>query len=874
LGQSATPEILNAALAYAARGWPVFPCNPETKAPLTKRGLKDASTDAATIRNWWVRWPLAMIGLPLGGESGLFALDFDPREEADPESGEITAFTYAQMKAETEAMIGEALPATAASRTPSGGFHVFYRQPEGEPVRNRGNLPRHVDVRGLGGYVIAPPSVRADGKAYAWVAARDPEQCPPVEAPAALVALLRAAKGAGVKQSLTTAPRPSAGDAVRKYALAALEAEARELAGHGQGGRNARLNEAALKMGGLVAAGALSKAMVRAALLEACETNGLVREDGQRACEATFDSGFKEGMANRRDLSTIERKAAERASRRQSSRGGSDWGTQPPPPSVQDAGQEQAAPSQQGGSVQAAGGRARDALLLDRECAGMPRTDLGNAERFLARFGERFRFSSDQGWAVWSGKRWEWFHDGSTPAAVKLCANETARAIAAEADSIRGTNYDEMITDGRGKEHLLSALLARWAVASESKGRLEAIIALVQPMLTVRADAFDTQPLLFNVQNGTLVFEADPDVPGKWRARLKPHDRADYISKIAAVAYEPMAECDAYDAFLEEVQPDAEVRAFLHRWAGLSLTALKIQKLVQHYGTGRNGKGTMIEAQAYVAGDYAGTINIESLLSGHVRSGNGPSPDLAKLPGLRYLRVTEPEDGAQLAESLVKRLTGGDPIDARHNYGAFFTFKPEFKLSFQGNYKLRIRGTDAGIWGRMRLVFWGVEIPEDRQDSELPKKLEAEGSGILNRMVEGLLGYLQGGLAEPTSVTDATAEYRADSDPVGQFRAMCLGSEPGAMVGSRAMHQLFTAWAHWSGNVDRAGRPLSEKALAGKLETAGLKKRKSGSMWWLDVRLLRDVADFLDDQGNPKPQEDGPEPPNSPSGARNWEGWE
>lgn len=865
--------VLEAALAYAARGWPVFPCNPETKAPLTKRGLKDASTDAATIRNWWVRWPLAMIGLPLGGESGLFALDFDPREEADPESGEITAFTYAQMKAETEAMIGEALPATAASRTPSGGFHVFYRQPEGEPVRNRGNLPRHVDVRGLGGYVIAAPSVRADGKAYAWVAARDPEQCPPVEAPAALVALLRAAKGAGVKQSLTTAPRPSAGDAVRKYALAALDAEVRVLAATPMGGRNNQINASAFALGQLVGAGALSHATALACLLEVVRAWPDVAKS-----EQTIDNGLKAGMASPRDLSDVERAAAERASRR-SSRSGSGWGEEPPPPSDRDSNLKNAQPSQMGASNESVGGQGHgvspgDALLLDRECAGMPRTDLGNAERFLARFGERFRFSSDQGWAVWSGKRWEWFHDGSTPAAVKLCANETARAIAAEADSIRGTNYDETITDGRGKEHLLSALLARWAVASESKGRLEAIIALVQPMLTVRADAFDTQPLLFNVQNGTLVFEVDPDVPGKWRARLKPHDRADYISKIAAVAYDPMAECDAYDAFLEEVQPDAEVRAFLHRWAGLSLTALKIQKLVQHYGTGRNGKGTMIEAQAYVAGDYAGTINIESLLSGHVRSGNGPSPDLAKLPGLRYLRVTEPEDGAQLAESLVKRLTGGDPIDARHNYGAFFTFKPEFKLSFQGNYKLRIRGTDAGIWGRMRLVFWGVEIPEDRQDSELPKKLEAEGSGILNRMVEGLLGYLQGGLAEPASVTDATAEYRADSDPVGQFRTMCLGSEPGAMVGSRAMHQLFTAWAHWSGNVDRAGRPLSEKALAGKLETAGLKKRKSGSMWWLDVRLLREVADFLDDQGNPKPQEDGPEPPNSPSEPRNWEGWE
>jgi Bifunctional DNA primase/polymerase, N-terminal len=147
--------LLRAALAYARRGVPVFPCEPGGKAPLTYNGFWDATTDSRRIGIWWGRWPEANIGVPTGERSGLLVLDVDPRD-GGPES-----------LAGLERTAGP-LPETARARTGGGGMHVFFRYPAGEGVRNStGRLGPGLDVRGEGGYVIVPPS-RTLG-AYEWL---------------------------------------------------------------------------------------------------------------------------------------------------------------------------------------------------------------------------------------------------------------------------------------------------------------------------------------------------------------------------------------------------------------------------------------------------------------------------------------------------------------------------------------------------------------------------------------------------------------------------------------------------------------------------------------------------------------------------------
>ena len=186
LGQLGREAMLEAALAYAAAGWPVFPCNPTQDAPDTsaaKRsgkqplvagaskdeygkkipktgGLWRASTDEAQIRKWWGKYPKALIGVPTGARIGLFVIDLDP---ADGECVD-------DVRARLEAAVGP-LPACPISETQSGGWHLWFKNPEGDMPRNSAARIPGVDWRGQGGYVIVPPSTMSDGKAYRWLVA-------------------------------------------------------------------------------------------------------------------------------------------------------------------------------------------------------------------------------------------------------------------------------------------------------------------------------------------------------------------------------------------------------------------------------------------------------------------------------------------------------------------------------------------------------------------------------------------------------------------------------------------------------------------------------------------------------------------------------
>ena len=150
-----TPTLPKAALAYARRGVPVFPCEPGAKRPLTRNGHWDATTDSRVIERWWKRWPSANVGIPTGKKSGVVVLD------VDMDDGGLDSLAKLERT-------GTPIPKTARARTGGGGIHVFFRNPRGTKIRNSaGLLGPGLDVRGDGGYVVVPPS-RTQGP-YQWV---------------------------------------------------------------------------------------------------------------------------------------------------------------------------------------------------------------------------------------------------------------------------------------------------------------------------------------------------------------------------------------------------------------------------------------------------------------------------------------------------------------------------------------------------------------------------------------------------------------------------------------------------------------------------------------------------------------------------------
>lgn len=477
---------------------------------------------------------------------------------------------------------------------------------------------------------------------------------------------------------------------------------------------------------------------------------------------------------------------------------------------------------------------------LDLTLSSLPCTDLGNADRFVRRFGDDFLFVPEWGWLAWDGRRW---NGQEAEAILARAVHNTVRAIKQEAVALRESGLDEQVDVKKDKPVFASDRLMGWAMASQSNAHVSCIATLARSYLTTSSDRFDREPMAFNVLNGTIRVDKQSPGPDGSYVKFSLHDRRDLITKIAHVSYEPTSSSPVYDKFLGKVQPDLAMRRHLHAWGGLSLTAMPIAKLSFWYGTGRNGKSTLVDAWAHLMGDYAQTIPIESFLdTGRARKGGEASPDIASLPNVRCLRTSEPERGSTLAEGLIKLVTGGEKMRARHLNKDFFEFLPVFKLTMQGNYKPKILGTDEGIWARVLIVPWRVMVPAEERDIHLPVKLRAEASGILNRLLDGLCDFLDHGLPEPEEVLAATQDYREQSDPLGRFITECCDrGDPDAKVLAKELYALYAAWAR------SEGEPVwSPKGVSRGLQEHGIGRKKSNLIYFTGVSLVKALSDFND----------------------------
>ncbi|MFN3656812.1 MAG: phage/plasmid primase, P4 family [Pseudolabrys sp.] len=894
-------NLLEWALTYARQGWPVFPCDPRTKRPLPPKdkdadgkpvegsgGLKKATTDEAQIRAWWARWPRAMIGFCPGDRAGVFMFDVD----AGPDkSGAVV--TLEELLAQLGAL-GIELPATWTVKTPRGGRHYYFKQPRPGFGNGKGALPVRFDVRGEAGYVILPPSQRADGAAYEWLTKPKPAgETAPAEAPAALLdciaregafAPARPAPARPVAAPARPANVPAAAlsaedEAVRRYCEGALEAALAELASTPAGNRNNEINRVAFKLGELVAAGGLTESQARDGLDQVVAQWPSVAKS-----RGAVERGLKAGMAKpTRDLENVRAQARARITSFDPSFGASPPDLPAPPPAdFSDYGSESATlpsgrqteqPSRPGGQQAATGAngaagaerpqrrvkarrqvgstsrRARDQdeeayqRSLDATCAHFPLTDLGNAERFAIR--QRGRFIWCVGlkcWFAWDGKRWA---REASAEKVLMAEHETVRAIQHEADWYEQSEFEHVAEiKYKGTKHEeevpYSALLRHWGRASEEARRMSPIQKRGVGMLSKLERELDANKWAINFNNGTLLIDpknkAEPFT-------FKVHDPEDYITKLAPVDYDEEARCPIYDEFLEFVQPSPPLRRFIHQWGGLSLTGdISEQRFAFWWGKGRNGKTTALEAWQGITGDYGKAAPVETFLNdGRARSAGGPSPDLAMLRGVRFVHTNEPEKGTKLSEGLVKLITGGDETPVRDLYGGFFDLRPQFTLTMCGNHKPNISGGEksSGIWRRMTLVPWTVTIPEEKIDKELPDKLRVEAAGILNRLLAGLADWIEHGLQLPEEVIAATESYRSDSDPLGRFLEACTEAAEGGRVQSSQLHQVFIAWCKANGE-----REWTPTGFGRALRERGYESKHSDVNWWLGIALTKSVKDF------------------------------
>ncbi len=411
-------------------------------------------------------------------------------------------------------------------------------------------------------------------------------------------------------------------------------------------------------------------------------------------------------------------------------------------------------------------------------------TDTGNAGFFADLYGKDIRYChTSHKWFIWDGKRWS----EDKTAEIYRKAKDATRIL---------LNKALKLQDDEKRKALI-----RHALKSQYESRLRAMINLAQSEqgIAVTEVELDSDPWLLNVENGTLNLRT-----GKLRA----HQRKDLITKLIPVPYYPEPSCPKWDAFLNRIMGgDQELIKFLQKAVGYALTGdTREQVFFIFYGTGANGKTTFLVTIQSLLGDYARQTPTDTLLT---KRGNTIPNDVARLKGARFVNAAEAESGKQLAEGLVKQLTGGDKMSARFLYAEYFDFDPTFKIFLAVNHKPTIRGSDHAIWRRIRLVPFNVTIPPEEQDKTLVEKLKSELPGILRWAVEGCRRWKKEGLGIPDSVKAATGEYRKEMDIIGDFIAECCEEAPDAKTPFKDLYERY-----WSRCLQIQEEPIDTKEFA------------------------------------------------------------
>lgn len=430
-------------------------------------------------------------------------------------------------------------------------------------------------------------------------------------------------------------------------------------------------------------------------------------------------------------------------------------------------------------------------------------TDVGNAQRLIDAADGRLRYVHLwQRWIVYTGGRW-------VLDAGDALVTEVAKRVA------RGLFTAALNTSGGAREDLW-----KHARKCETSSSITNMIRLARaiPGVIITHEELDARPWLLNVENGTVDLRT---------GELLPHDPADLITKQAPVTYDPAATCPLWDSCLMTWQPDPEVRGFLQRAVGSGATGHPVEVLIVNYGNGRNGKSRFYGAVAGVLGEYV----VEPHRSLFVQQKHEPHPTvIASLYGARSLIASETEDGERLDETQVKNLTGGDRLRARRMREDEWSFRPSHTAFMHTNHPPRVRGSDEGIWRRLKIVPWDVTIPAAAVDEHLSTRLAREAAGILNWIVAGARWWAQEGLTAPPAVTTATDSYRASEDHVGRFLADCTEADRRLSTPAGEIREAYEKWCAAAGETPWSAQAFG-RALTRRGYESGLAGRAKNRVW-------------------------------------------
>lgn len=803
--------IRTAAIAYIDAGMVLIPLKLWDKTPLTKWQDRNGQIHTVDELNAYMT-KYQGFGLGLNcGSSNVLAVDFDIRYKVKHKKDGITKEQFSGWLIDNENLRMSLLTDTVARFAPVHiateddtkvqvdthtpikvhGRHHFFSNPQG--LGNSTGKPPQIDTRGVGGYIVLPPTVikRSEAEGGTWhnytVSSTEPNYALLPDYPQWLADITHP-KTLGLANIATTPHSvATAFDAQIAYDKAVSNSST---------GRN------------------------DAGLWLACQLRdgGLDKDNAWQ-----WMKSYQERVDTQNDAYTIEE--AEKTLH-----SAYTW-------------PKRDAPAYQG-QRRTIATTATDAVIIDGNETPLPATleprydvaifgklaltDSGNADRFINATGGNVRYNeSNKKWLIWNGTQWLAWGDNR----ITAYGRRVAEYITVEADSVTST-YDATTKEGA----TLIKAWARHATSSQNKRSIDAMISLSMGNIHSVANDYDKNLDYLPCTNGVIDLRD---------GTLLQHNRAMQYTKLTPIEYDATATCPQWLRFLATITGgDADLIEYLQMQVGYSLTGRTDQQtLFFMYGNGANGKSTFINTVAKLAGEYHTKISMEGIID--TDNKGGATPHLVVLHGMRLTSGSEFPAGKRINESMIKDLTGGDEITARALYSEPFTFRPINKFWLMGNYKPRITGTDAGIWRRLILLPFEHTIPEAERipSSVIEATFDKELAGILTWAVQGAKAWYahphSASLPKPHAVSSAIKEYRQEEDTLARFIDEQCDVNSQVSCTMRDLIALYHTWLEEQGertnawNQTRLTRELKRMSIvqdSGRRKYLGIKPRPQGNV--------------------------------------------
>lgn len=858
---------------YAGLGWEILPVHgvdpasakctcgrthkdpkENGKHPASASGQKDATTDLATIEQWWTENPNYNIGMMARG-SGFLVVDVDPR------SGGNSAFE------KLLEMVGEELPPTVEAITgnswdqdtgqSSRGRHLIFKC--GPDEKFHGNLKAlgldGIDIK-YNGYVLISPSRHMSGVCYEWKPGHAPWQIQMAEAPESLLNVIRSGR-----------PRTSAsgqtGTGYQTYdwstmsdlefAGERLDVEKMMQEGLSEGHRAVGIYQIACALANKVGVDTdFKRQMIEATMLKfnaeavvppmEIEGQNSVLMHTRRAIQFVADNpkinlywGELSTWVQSQGLEWAE--GAEKAFLK--AKTGTDYfeydeniensGDTPVANSV---GKQMASFAAEGKGLKdvALGGNLnlpKDVDAVSEEAGGRPGyrscSDVGNGRRLVDSFGSTIRYTPNLGWFIWDGNYWK---PDIQRQSIKEISKMVSTVIASEVASYSPD-------DAKATE------LVKWANQAKSNARITALIeqATSDSRIQVDVEDWDSDPYLLGVRNGVVDLKT-----GKLNS-----GRPDlHITKKSPIAYTPGLRNHRWETFLDEAtKGDKELQDWLQRAVGYTLTGLNNQDVAfVIYGPPGSGKNTFIETiyEALGKSEYAWALDSNILALGD-RMNSTDEYHMARLIGRRMIWVDELPENERIKENQVKKLTGSGTIQGRNPGEQPIQFTSQGKLWISTNHRPII--TDDAMWRRLRPIPL-TNKPETPDPSLKSYLADPEGAlpAVLAWAVEGAVKYLASSAKDPlgwcSAVKEAHDIYKKNEDRIGAFLEEETRQEEN---GSLAVNTIYRVYRDWS--IARSEKPLTQIAFQRKLADRGVEIVGTGSraMMMGYVNLPREVSE-------------------------------